>query len=376
MVRDEDDIINFVKEMLVKRFDDEPGKHDVHKHNKGLKFSCPYCGDSQKDASKKRGILYYKTKTFKCNNDGCDMFATMRSFISKWASECDIDISEYDFDFTPEIEVSQVKFDIGTNTLADHLRSGGFLESLLVIDYFIERFSLKSVNYAAENSQVRRFITKRRLYDTPSCNDCLYFDSFDNKIVIFNYDKISRKVLGYAIRYIGESNRMLKYDLYNSTRIREHFHLEEDVPDIAALDTIANYFNIMNVDFKKNVSMLEGQFDSMFVRNAIAVSGVNKLDFLLKYINKQHTNILLDNDKAGRKESFDTLRKSFNTFLWGKLVYNLRRRLPDSIADISRMKDINDFYCFLGNKTDVNFDTFNDLLERYYSNSPYDLMYL
>jgi len=376
MVRDEDDIVRFVKEMLAKRFDDEPGKHDVHHHSKGIKFSCPYCGDSQKDPSKKRGLIYYKTKTFKCNNDGCDMFATMRSFVSKWAGECDIDISDYDFDFTPEVEVAQVKFDIGTNTLADHLRGGGFLESLLPLDYFIGRFSLKPVNQSPENSVVRNFLAGRRLYDAPMLSECVFFDEFDNKVIIFNYDKISGKVLGYAIRYIGESRRGLKYDLYNSTRIREHFHIAGEVPDIAALDTMANYFNIMNVDFKKPVPMLEGQFDSMFVRNAIAISGVNKLEFLLKYINKSNTKILLDNDKAGRNQSFETLKKGFNTFLWGKLVYNLRRRVPDSIADISRIKDVNEFYCFLGAKTDVNFDSFNELLDRYYSNSPYDLMYL
>ena len=368
--------MEFLKELVIRRFPDEPAKHGVGTHGKGVKIACPYCGDSQKDPSKKRGLLYYKTKTFKCNNDGCDMFATMRVFVAKWAEELDIDITNYDFDFTPEVEVRHVKFEIGSNTLADHLRNGGFLASLLPMSYFVERFGLMPVSEAREGSTVRDFLQKRRLYDSPVANECVMFDQFDNKVIIFNHDKISGKVLGYAIRYIGESRRGLKYDLYNSTRIREQMRIEGEVPDIEALDTMANYFNIMNVDFRKPVTLLEGQFDSMLIKNAVAVSGVNKLDFLLTYVKKANTRILLDNDKAGRREAFNTLRKSYPTFLWGRFIHSLRKKLPNDIQKISEIKDINDLYCFLGSRCDLTFDNFNDMIDRHYSDSPYDIIFL
>ena len=65
-------IKDFIKDVLKKRFSDNKIKQTLDDSDSDkLNFACPYCGDSNKDSSKKRGNFYLSSNTYKCFNDGC-----------------------------------------------------------------------------------------------------------------------------------------------------------------------------------------------------------------------------------------------------------------------------------------------------------------
>ena len=80
-------------------------------------------------------------------------------------------------------------------------------------------------------------------------------------------------------------------------------------------------YNIDFVDFTKPFYILEGTVDSTFVKNSIAIGGVNHLQEVLAdnpdiERHKENCTIIWDNDDPGRSARVDTVRKGFRWFDW------------------------------------------------------------
>ena len=115
----------------------------------------------------------------------------------------------------------------------------------------------------------------------------------------------------------------------------------------------------------------------MFVRNCLATTGVTKSKQLLaSLVTKKNSRILFDNDKAGKEQSLELLMKGYTVFLWCKITHDLRKTYPTAAKIIrDELKDINDLYRFLLIRDSaLTFDSFNDFLDKYFSNSAFDLM--
>jgi predicted RNA-binding Zn-ribbon protein involved in translation (DUF1610 family) len=370
-------IEDFILEVLEHRFEDEREKIKILPEVKGYNFSCPYCGDSRKRASKHRGHIYMGTKSYKCWNDGCLQYATLREFVSKWTAEYDIDISDLDIDFDVDFDVTtRISIPKGTN-IFDYIVSSGLMNSLIDMQYLIDRFSLYPISMAAEGSMARNFAESRMLYDIPEHDDYMYCDNQDSKVYIFNMHKESGKVISYAVRNLEERIALVKkYDMFNYSRMIDKMGIETP-PDLQFIDTLGNYFNIMNVNRRTEISITEGQIDSMFAYNGIAASGTGKLAFILKYVNISEVRILFDSDKAGVKESITALRDGFKVFMWRNLFGKLYKKFREDRLKIMDIKDPNELYCYLKNKYGViNYDMFNSLLDKYYTNNFLDILSL
>lgn len=368
----EESIKEFVKNVLSIRFKSDRNKQEINDEDSGkLNFACPYCGDSEKDSTKKRGNLYLNTNSYKCFNDGCLKWVPLNKFISNFALRYNLPI--------PNISVKEAR-----NPVKIETRRGGIIEflmnprvkrSLLDFSYIQSRFFLIPCKDSPEGSKIREYINSRKLEDLPAFEQTCYYDSNNNKIFIFNLDIRSGKVLGFAMRMIDSDYSGPRYNIKNYSEFLDS-GIISDVDDeiIKKIDAINNYYNILNVNFGEKITVTEGQIDSMFVKNSISTTGITKSKTILKtLLSKRNSRILFDNDRAGKSESIKLISEGYSVFLWSKLISDLKKSYFERIKVINRIKDVNDLYKFMCEVTETNFDKFNEYIDEYFSESIYDM---
>ena len=196
------DLEEFLQEVLDCEFS-ESEKRKLIPTSKGFNFACPFCGDSMKNVSAKRGNIYLNSKTFKCFNDGCMTWMPLRKLISIFASKHGIDISDLDIDFEPDHDSKYTKHErIEDNNMMKFLTDTGALGTMLDLEYVRDRFSLLNIRDLPPESKVRQFIDKRLLFNIPDAHEYIFADNSDSLIYIFNYNKASGKILSLATRKI------------------------------------------------------------------------------------------------------------------------------------------------------------------------------
>ena len=368
-----EEIAGFVEVLLKTRF---PNVHDKHKIDgdrvRKLNFACPICGDSEKKASKKRGNIFLDTGAYKCFNDGCMAYMTLTEFVSQMSKKYHIQLPSFilDEDFQP----APVKRD--ENHLISFLTSD--TSKLINISDVINRFSLRRLDQVEETSEALRYAVSRNLTRIDDFGDVLYTDSSDNKIYIFNFDHRSGRLLGFAMRYL-DPNAERKYIIKSYTEVANIFMQRDlDKSLMQNADFLNNYFNILNINFAMPISMTEGQFDSMFVYNCIATSGVTKAHSILTNLGaKGSIRIIFDKDKAGKNQMIGLIKQGYSVFLWNKVMADLKKAYSEDYHKILDIKDINNLFSYLCSKQD-GYDTvkFNRWINQYFSESQFDLMYL
>ena len=370
------EISEFIKDVLKVRFPKSPLKQEINDEDPDkINFACPYCGDSEKDQNKKRGNLYLTTKTYKCFNDGCMKWVPLKTFISNFASKYALSIPDLelqrnvDASKTKERELNIIEF------LVDR-RIG---DSLLSIKQVASRFSLTPCAEAEIDSPIYEYITNRKLNHLPAFEKSCYFDSREDKIYLFNLDNSSGKILGFAIRRISNDWKGPRYDIRNYSELQKS-GLVRSISDefLEKINSVNNFFNILNVDFSKPIMITEGQIDSMFLNNSIATTGVTKSKKILgTIVSKKNARILFDRDSAGKGEMIDLIKQGYKVFLWNKLTYDLRLKHMGKSKEIDLIKDINDLYRFLSEyDSSMDYQKFNVVIEQYFSETAFDLIFI
>jgi hypothetical protein len=248
--------------------------------------------------------------------------------------------------------------------------------SLLDLDYLSSRFSLIPCKDAEPSSRVGTFVRTRGLVDLPTFNSCCYYDSSQNKIYLFNVDLKSNKILGFAIRRIDDYSGP-KYLIKSYAELKKNGLLRNFEDEIIAdIDSLNNYFNVLNINFSKPVFVTEGQIDAMFLKNAIATTGVSKSKLLLEnLLLKSNTLVFFDSDMAGKRQSIELIKKGYRVFLWSKVMSDLRKTYGASQKEVSEIKDVNDLFQFIRiYDQSFDFDKFNEFVLDYFSESPLDLI--
>lgn len=364
---------DFVKDLLKKRFPGDRLKQTVHDAGDKLNFACPYCGDSKTDAKKKRGNLYPERGFYKCYNDGCSIKVDTAKFVSKYSQTYGLDIPSVKAVEQQWVHLTAKK---KKGSLIELLINRNIGSSLLEIDYLASRFSLIPCKKADPDSRIGQFIVDRGLIGLPTFEDCCYFDSSQNKVYLFNIDLKSKKILGFAIRRLDQVSGP-KYLIKNYAELKKNgliTSMSDEV--IGDIDSLNNYFNVFNIDFTKPVFVTEGQIDAMFLRNAIATTGVSKSKLLLEnLLSKQSALIFFDSDLAGKRQSIELIKKGYRVFLWSKVMMDLRAKYKVDQRTVSLIKDVNDLFQFIHSREEsFTFDEFNDFVLQYFSESPLDLI--
>ena len=371
-----EEITAFVETVLRKRFHDVLEKQKIDgSSDRKLNFACPICGDSQKKVSKKRGNLYLDTKHYKCFNDGCMAYMSLSEFVAKMSREHGIMLPSFvledGFKATPTPKKTE-------NQLIRFLTSD--TSQLVTISEVINRFSLKRLDMVPDTSIAYQYIKSRYLHLIKDYGDFLYTDSQDNKVFIFNFDKRSGKLLGFAMRTLNESISQ-KYIIRSYTDLTQIFSqlgISKQLVDDA--NFLNNYFNILNIDFGKPIRITEGQFDSMFIDNAIATSGATKARSIFAELGaKSATQVIFDRDKAGKTQMMNFIKQGYSVFLWNKAIGDLKKKYStkDDLLNLTKVKDINDLFKFLQTRdTNHSIEKFNVWINGYFSESIFDLGYL
>jgi len=121
-------------------------------------------------------------------------------------------------------------------------------------------------------------------------------------------------------------------------------------------------YNIFNVDKSKEIILCEGPLDSLFLPNAIAVTGSSIPHEIESALKGKDVLYLWDNDEAGQKNAITYLNRGCKVFLWKKFI--TQNGYP-------QVKDINELLLKIGK------DKFElEDIKPYFSNFVFDGVYV
>lgn len=221
--------------------------------NNLFNFRCPLCGDSQKNKNKARGYFYQvKNNTnFKCHN--CGLNISFNNFLKQ-------------LDVTMHKQYVFEKFKEGHT-------GKNFTSKTPEFDFQTPDFSNRSESHivdlpkASANEQSRTFLESRKL----DPDKFFYSDKFKTWVntlsPIFDsveYDEPRIVIpLIYKDQLIGLQGRSLQ----KSSKVKYiTIMLNEDAPKIYGYD---------QVDVRNPIYIIEGPFDSTFIKNSVAMCGAD-----------------------------------------------------------------------------------------------------
>lgn len=257
-------------------------------------FRCPICGDSQKNKNKTRGYFYaVKNNTnFKCHNCGASL--SFNNFLKT-------------IDPTLHQEYSMEKFREG-------FTGKNFVVEEPKINFETPKFNQKIDLPKASQIQIsKKYLEDRKL----NPDKFFYAEKFKEwtNTKIKTFDETSLKYeeprivipLYYNKNLIGFQGRALKPSKIKYITIM----LDEESPKVYGYDTI---------DKSQAVYVLEGPFDSSFVKNSIAMCGS---DLDLKHLNISHPVYVYDNEPRNKEihsRMSKKIEQGYSIVIWPSFI--------------------------------------------------------
>ena len=288
---------------------------------------CPICGDSTKNKHKKRGYWLHKNGEYKYFCHNCNATRSVENFLKEFAPNL---AQEYKLEILKETQ--------GPSAVDDAADVMSKFESKPEFTSLGKRpfKELKSISQLSHNHPAKIYISGRKipsnLHYKIFYTDNGYswarkwlpekftkdFDGKDPRIVMPLCDK-SGKCFGAVARSIlPTAQRYLKMSW------------SEESGFVYGLDTLK----------KDKVYVMEGQFDSMFIPNSVALGSMH-FDLIKRHLPNDEVVIVLDNEPRS-KSNVDQLikanNKGYSICVW-----------PSHIVD----KDINDMVCNGMDPTDI-----------------------
>lgn len=285
-------------------------------------FRCYVCGDSQKSQSKTRGWLLERNDNtwYYCHN--CHHSSSLGSFLKQYFTS---DYNDYivarifdnkQSNIKVKLELPEIKPD---NSPLQTIRKVATLESNHPVKMWLNDRMIPTESYS-------------RLYFAPAFNkwsntvikDRLPTSSDESRLVLPFNDE-NKNLFGYSGRsFLPESN--LRY----ITML-----IDNSKPKIYGLDT---------VDFSKPYFVVEGQLDSLFLNNAVAMAGAS-VD-LKGLENLKNATFVFDNEPRNLEiisKMKKLIYKGFRVVIWhekipsGMDINDLVVKLKIGLPDIEKM---------------------------------------
>lgn len=337
-------IIGIIQNVVNKEFSTKV-ESTIITHEDRVQFRCPYCHEGR-TKTKKRGNVYLNKLLFICFRCG------KKTSFDKFCK----DFNEV---IEPDKKLEMMEHLNNVVTYSDY--EGDFIDAKLsdLIDMTeLERVFNQDLTPITDfkpiqkNGGVYKYLLGRGI--SPEFHKNIYQakywkneDEYEWIIVMLN--RRENKVLGIQIRNLKEGKKRM-FKIYNYENLLEWVNIGKenfdiDMNKIVVYNKLSYYFNIMNVDFSKKITIFEGYLDSLFFPNSIGLVGVNTS---LNFIENNNLDIryLFDNDEAGNKKAEEKIRENYPVFLWNKLfediVYKKKSKDPERLLyRISKVKDIN-----------------------------------
>jgi len=292
------------------------GRLDKFKRKSGnvFNFRCPICGDSETHKGKTRGYIYEKKgkSLFHCHN--CTATMSLPNFIKTIDQVLynEMQLEKLRGEKTPE----QTEFE----SFVEKMKKPVFLKSGPLK-------GLKKVSQLSPDHRVKKLVDTRKI-PTPyhaKLFSCPNFRNFTNSLIPgkFDTDSLQKDETRLLIPFFDQNKNVHAYQgraLDQSAVKYITIVLDETVPKVYGLDT---------ANFDRNVYVLEGPIDSMFVPNSIATAGGDLVSAISSFP-KDKLVIVYDNEPRSR----DTIKKLDKAIMQG---YNIVI-WPENLEH----KDIND----------------------------------
>ena len=282
------------------------------------RFRCPICGDSSKNKFKTRGHLYEHKGhiNFKCFN--CSASTTLNNFIK---TQNPVLHTEYRLELLKESS--------GNNAIESSEKFVSAIEkfSSKRIDHFDPFKELRKISQLKPNHPAKKYIDERKI--PPRSHFRIYYsDTYYHWVNSFVPDKFNDKALaldeprivfpfidskGYVFGFTGRSLSKTSNMRYST---------------IILDDTKEKVFGLETIDKTRNVYVVEGPIDSLFLDNCIAMAGA---DINLNNIaDRDKLTVVYDNEPRNKdivKKIGKSIEQNYKVCIW-----------PDHIEQ----KDIND----------------------------------
>ena len=275
-------------------------------------FRCPYCGDSHKSRTKARGYVFRKKNDlfYKCHN--CGVGATLPNLIKHLDSKTydDYILERYREEGEHRSKYSPVP-----------KPEFNFNAPVFKKDIFK---SLRSISELATTHPARRLVEERKIPKQFLSNDlylCDSFYKFTNTIIKNKFPTLGGDHPRLLIPFRNEKGEIFAYQgRAFGKEVPKYItiKLDEDADKIYGLD---------RVNKNKQIYVVEGPIDSMFLDNCVAVAGA---DFSKQLSIDGEVTIIFDNEPRNKeicKQIEKTISQGRNVVIW-----------PDSM----KHKDIND----------------------------------
>lgn len=311
--------------------------HGYTRNGRELNLRCPICGDSKKNAMKKRGYYSMEKCSYYCHNCGASMSG--QKFLSEISHISPDDIKK---------EFLKTKYN-GKFRKSENFTSSNADKTHSVL------FSYKSIikpewkNELSENA--KNYLNGRKVLSAPYLKDRLY--SF--------FDRQNREYILIPWTINGESAyfQLNDFEKHNKMGMKYIFPKNKD----------KLLFGLDNIDISiPFIIIVEGVYDSLFLPNCVCCGGkhLSELQYkILKSRFPRHQLVMgLDNDKPGLLAASKIIeegkgRSEFKFFKW--------------FTKSTKQKDINDYVLSTG---DVNIFTDIDYVKSCFVDSVMMKMYL
>ena len=377
---DENYLRAIVEKILDKEFSDSRKRKTLLYPKNRIQFACPYCGDSHKNPNAKRGNLYFNRLMYVCFN--CEKKTTFTKLSKDFNQQIDpekrMEMIEY---INENLQYEEVKDDF-TEAKFEKLIDFEDLKRVLNSD-FVNITDFKPID---KTKGIYKYLINRGIGDEMQKN--IYQAKYqmgenNHQWVICMLNRKGDKILGMQIRNLKSGkNRMFK--IYNYENLLEWINheknvkgeeaIEMDISEIAIYNKLSYYFNMLNVDFSRKITIFEGYLDSLFYPNSIGLVGVSTDTKFLEN-NNLDIQFFYDNDHAGHKKSEEKIKQNFPVFLWKKLFTEIveRKDSKDPDRHFYRLNQIKD----LGKLNELMPSSYKKLkLFDYFSEDGYDLRWI
>jgi hypothetical protein len=337
-------IKSIVQNILNKEFSNTY-KRQIKSYEDRINFSCMYCGDSHNNVRSKRGNIYFNKCLYICFN--CDKKTSFDRFAKDFNEVLDpekkLEIIEH---LNSTINYSDYENDIIETNLEDLIDIKD-LEEVFNVKKISPIFDFKPVQ---PNSGVYKYLIGRGI--PPNLHKDIYQakyskgdEGYEHVIVLLN--RKGDNVLGIQVRNL-KSGRRRFFVIYNWEHLFRWVNGEDsdlDMNKTVLYNKLSYFFNIMNIDFEKKVTLFEGYLDSLFYPNSVGMVGANTDDSILTS-NNLDIQYFYDNDETGYKKSAQKIKKGKSVFLWKKLFDKIidNKKMSDpyeTMFRISKVKDLN-----------------------------------
>lgn len=303
---------------------------------------CNVCGDSKKSRNKKRGYILKRKKPwmYYCHNCNCEMP------VEKWMKEY---FPSYYKDYLREI-LSEVK-----------------TKEVVVKNPEIRHKNNESIDEEKQNTKFFVPILKGtgELFDIAKefCHSRLIPESIWHKWFVATNEMYKNRII---IPFYDADNKIYYYQGRSLYDYMIPKYLSRKDPS-CNLNSIYNFYNI---DKTKPVVILEGPIDSLFINNAVAITGLKikdeKLQENLNSLPRRY--YLLDNDEDARKKNLQLLESCINSY-YGEHVFMWDKFLKAN--NYPFVKDINELCIRIQKRNQFTFEE----LEPFFTNKLYDKIY-